>query len=199
MLAASSGLDGSVVGAVSFPQALAPLKKALAYAEMIISCKACTTTHSPIASWRQNTLYMITLLSSIACKFDELLRAVDTEATGLHETQSTKKMRIGAEWSSNTAHLHTGTPDCPMGFEMEFGAAEYRDLAFRGIKSEVFPPEEGKRTLVSMVVRLELRQRIIHAFQDLPGAKSAHDHVTDNPQCVKLTQSIWSTIHSLPE
>lgn len=185
--------------AQSVPMALALLKTALSEAEQILKCSSCTTPHSPIASWRQNTLFMITLLSSIACLFEEILHGVDAEASALHTSNQKKTMRMGQLWSVDTAHLHTGTPNCPMAFSIELEALEWRSLAFRSIKHEINGVDEGRNTLQSLVTRLERRQQTAHDGNGVIGQRASSVPLADNgAMCVQLTKSIWDTIQNLP-
>lgn len=105
------------------------------------------------------------LLTAIAERFHKALRAIDEEAARLEQAGLTKEYRMG-DMSVETLHLHTGELDCPMGFEIELAAEEWRKLAKKVIKAEVLGKGKAPNPLISLVEQMEQRQTEWHTVRD---------------------------------
>ncbi|KAI9727571.1 MAG: hypothetical protein M1828_006513 [Chrysothrix sp. TS-e1954] len=198
MYLAASNLGQTGIG-IGFPFALAQIKSANNTASDILFCDYCPR-HSDSA--RQNILLINTLLATIATTCDRILRDVDAEAARARATGEKKTFRMGDN-SPGLAHLHTGTLDCPLGFDIELGAQEWRSLAFRAIKGEVFDRGVPRMTLEKLCTQLEDRQRSWHEQHMAKGTlfgKTVLCHPNKTPEhtCLKLTQQIRGQIADFP-
>ena len=138
-------------------------------------------------------MFMITLLSALACGFDTILQEVDKEAARLTDIGQKKSFKMG-DANLEMAHLHTGGPDCPMNFDVELEATEWRKLAFRAIKAQIHGIRDDQLTLEGTLARLEFRQRVWHSELD---SQSIERHA-DDPQCTQLTRTIWKSLEDMP-
>ena len=145
-------------------------------------------------------MFMIALLSSLGCGFDKLLRDVDSEATRAGANGDKKFFRIGDD-SPQNRHLHTGTPDCPMKFDVQLDPKDWRKLAFQAIRTQVYDTSDGRLTLESLVNRLESRQRSWHAAADAELGMNAATDLIDKPDstCVQLTKNVRNMIDDMPD
>jgi hypothetical protein len=84
----------------------------------MIHCTKCPTeTFGAI----QNMQALNALLSAIAERFHKVLAGIDDEAVRLEQTQGKKAFRVGDN-SPENMHLHTGTLNCPMGYDLNLDA-----------------------------------------------------------------------------
>ena len=176
----------------TFPQSLGPIRFSLRKAEEILICSKC---HENRTQRQQNTLFMITLLTSLGCAFDKLLKDVDSEAQSLCAMGEKKLFTMG-DASPQFMHLHTGTRDCPMRFDVNMDAEDWRKMAFEAIKTQISNiGNDGGLTLSSMLDRFEERQRNWHAAAGVqPSEGSSHTDST----CVQLTKNVRKIIEGLP-
>ena len=74
-------------------------------------------------------------MKAVVERFNKVLIEVDREALRLEETGQKKPYRIG---DNNPAlqHLHTGTLDCPMGFNIEIEGKDWKKLVKTALKTE---------------------------------------------------------------
>ena len=176
----------------TFPQTLGPLRYALEKAQNVLECPKCNSDTGPR---RQNTNFIIIILSSLACGFDKLLRDVSTEATRLSASGERVSFRMGS-LSPQTAHLHTGGDDCPMNFKVDLEAEEWRRIAFRTIKSHIDRTSDDKLTLEGLVDRLEVRQRTWHSSME-SGAAQARTTGRELT-CIQLAHNVRIIIQDMP-
>lgn len=173
---------------VDFPFKLGPLKTALNKTDDLMHCEVCP---HQMHTLRENTLLVITLLNSIAASFDKLLRDVDAEAVELASRGLKKHLRIGLGLTPQNVHLHTGGPDCPMGMDVELAPQEWRSLAFRSIKDEVFHRGNRKTTLEGLLNQLVARQEAWHEASGKP-------HMGNSCACIHMTSAIRMSMDALP-
>ncbi|KAL9055311.1 MAG: hypothetical protein Q9162_003618 [Coniocarpon cinnabarinum] len=181
----------------TFPRSLGPLRHALQKTEEILHCAKCNG-ESRVAIKRQNTSFVLTLLGSLGCGFDRLLRDIDAEAQSCLQKGEKKAFELG-DRSAESAHLHTGSSDCPMRVEIELEASEWRDLAFRAVKTHVNDIGDGKLTLEGVINAMELRQRTWHAAAENISSSTANGgRDSQAASCVQLAQNVRVTIAEMP-
>ena len=174
-------------GGCSFPLPLPGLRKSMVIAEQVLACEQCPQDFS---SASQNLHMSCALLGTIANSFRQLLKGIDQEA-GFAEARGEKKEFRMGEMNAATMHLHTGTLDCPMGFNIELAAPDWRSLARRAVVTS-FNGYHGAKGLMDIVQRLEERQREWHYSSDVEHIGPLGDHhLTANdeceqPMCVKI-------------
>ncbi|USP74232.1 hypothetical protein yc1106_01506 [Curvularia clavata] len=141
-----------------FPQVVLPLRNAMSALADIISCSQCPK--DPFSAI-QNVQSIVSLMKAIVERFNKVLVEVDHEAARLEETGQKKSYRIG-DRNPALSHLHTGTLDCPMGFNIELEANEWRRLVKTALKTEVYGNGSNPQPLLELVKRSEMRQEIWH-------------------------------------
>ena len=59
--------------------------------------------------------------------------------------------------------LHTGTDDCPMGISVDFSGAEWRTLARKAVRKEIWGDDQGDAdTVVRVLGGMGVRQQAWH-------------------------------------
>lgn len=139
----------------SFPYTMGILTKASTVARDAIRCQRCPAVY---ATALQNLMLLCTLLPLIAHEYGKLLNHIDTRAS----KGDSISFRMG-ENSIDQIHLHTGTLDCPLSFEVEFSAAEWRAMARKAVRQRVIGSSSFDISVLGLIVELEDRQRSWHA------------------------------------
>lgn len=141
----------------SFPLTLGTLEKATALSREVVRCKECPKTH---VSALQNLMLLSTLLALIVYEYSRLLAHIDERAA----QEETITLRMGERASTETMHLHTGMPDCPMAFNLELSGAEWSKVARKAVKQAVVGSDLSTReSFTSVVDEMEHRQHGWHA------------------------------------
>jgi hypothetical protein len=142
------------VPSFSFPQVIVPLRKAMSAISDLIHCDLCPK--EPFTAI-QNVQSIVSLFKAVVERFNKVLIGVDNEASELESTGRKKPYRIG---DNNPAlfHLHTGTLDCPMGFNIELEAKDWRRIVKTALKTEVYGGGSNPRPLLDLVKESEGRQ-----------------------------------------
>jgi len=110
----------------------------------------------------QNIMLLTTLLTSITDCYRKLLTAIDTEAKRSADAGEKKKFRMGDN-SPEKMHLHTGTLDCPMGFDIDLDSHEWRTVARKVVKADVVGSgQPSPSTVLGLADMLEERQHRWH-------------------------------------
>ncbi|CAN9456838.1 unnamed protein product [Alternaria alternata] len=109
----------------------------------------------------QNVQSIVSVMKAVVERFNKVLIEVDREALRLEETGQKKPYRIG---DNNPAlqHLHTGTLDCPMGFNIEIEGKDWKKLVKTALKTEVYGGGSNPRPLLDLVKESEARQESWH-------------------------------------
>ena len=142
----------------AFPQIIVPLRKAMGAVADLIHCPQCPKeTFSAI----QNIQSIVSLLKAITERFAKVLYEIDTEAARLEACGEKKPYRIGDN-NPALAHMHTGTTDCPMGFNIDIEAKDWKRLAKTALRTEVFGNGSNPRSLLQLVDEAEARQKRWH-------------------------------------
>ncbi|EMD91749.1 hypothetical protein COCC4DRAFT_30331 [Bipolaris maydis ATCC 48331] len=141
-----------------FPQVVIPLRNAMSALANIINCPQCPKdSFSAI----QNVQSIVSLMKAIVQRFNSVLLEVDREAVRLEEAGQKKAYRIGDN-NPALSHLHTGTSDCPMGFNIELEPKDWRRLVKTALKTEVYGKGSNPRPLLDLVKKSEMRQEEWH-------------------------------------
>ena len=128
--------DLSALKDFAFPICLPQVRNALTVASVALKCPECPKTRATAVT---NFMQLTTLLQLIAERYDRVLRAINDESDRAEEARETKHFRVG-EHQTRRAHLHTGTADCPMGFNVELDPGEWRTLARKAVRQDVLGP-----------------------------------------------------------
>jgi hypothetical protein len=142
------------ITAFDFPQVVLPLRHAMSVLADIVSCPQCPK--EPFSAI-QNVQSIVSLMKAIVERFNRVLVEVDREAARLEEAGQKKPYRIGDN-NPALSHLHTGTPDCPMGFNIELEPKDWRRLVKTALKTEIYGNGSNARPLLDLVKESEMRQ-----------------------------------------
>lgn len=201
MYLATSSMTSPSPPNVSFPAALVPVRAALNTAADMLACSHCI---SEFESFRHNFLLVNTLLSTILSRIRRVFAELETETTRAKANGEKKKFRMG-EFSPETMHLHTGTPDCPMGFDVELEAGEWRSMLYRTVKGYIYEKGDGRRTLEGLIGELEARQMSMHAAhaahrQGVAEIHAEHEKIAQEGDftCVRLIKELRRMVACLP-
>lgn len=146
----------------TFPFVLPQIRAALATATEIMQCEYCPKEPG---SAMQNMFTMATLLNAIVDQIRKILVSIDEEAAAVEAAGGTKRFQMGDD-SSDTRHMHTGTPDCPARFPIELSGTEWRTLAKNVVKTQIVGRPEDPTTLLGVIERLKQRQTSWHANKE---------------------------------
>ena len=108
------------------------------------------------------------------------------------------------DMSVETLHLHTGGLDCPMGFEIELAAEEWRKLAKKVIKTEVLGKGKAPNPLINLVEQMEQRQKKWHTVGDYTerghmfgDCREAMPHNSREPVCLRMIGGVRMMIDGM--
>lgn len=184
----------------SFPLALPPIRLACNAAYGVLVCQQCPKDRNSAMS---NLMLLTTLLTSIVERYDRVLKQIDADAQQASSTGETIPFRMG-ENRPEYAHLHTGTFDCPMGFEVNLSPSEWQKLARKAIRADVLGPAPNGRQSISDIVDLfEQRQHQWHLRPEAENmrmqcAKLNGNHVVaGDAMCLRFIQVIRNHIQCL--
>lgn len=134
----------------SFPLTLGTLEKATTLSRDAVRCEECPKTH---VSALQNMMLLSTLLSLIVNEYSRLIAHIDERAA----QEETITLRMG-DVSPEKMHLHTGTANCPMGFNIELSSTEWCKIARKAVRQAVVGSDHSTRESFTGVIE-ELNQR----------------------------------------
>ncbi|KAI4211442.1 MAG: hypothetical protein LQ351_005744 [Letrouitia transgressa] len=177
----------------SFPSSLAPLLKAATVAREVVRCSWCPLEHNTAV---QNLMLLGTLLPLVAHEYGRLLDHIEEKA----KEGRTLTYRVGDRSPENLS-LHTGTEDCPMGFNIEFGGEEWATMARKVIRQEVHGISENSKSLSQVVDELEQRQQFWHslrgAFSTDEQPSCRQENHQDGQICMQLIKNVRHAIDRL--
>jgi hypothetical protein len=128
----------------------------------LIKCPLCPKeTFSAI----QNVQSVVALFKAVVERFNKVLLEIDREASSLEATGQKKPYRVGDN-NPALSHLHTGTLDCPMGFNIELEAKDWKRIVKTALKTEVYGGGSNARPLLDLVKESEERQEGWHNNRD---------------------------------
>ncbi|ORY13494.1 hypothetical protein BCR34DRAFT_264339 [Clohesyomyces aquaticus] len=181
----------------SFPAVIPKLRLAIMSASDIVRCDKCPA--DPFNAI-QNVLTLASLLSALAERYHKVLFEIESEAIRLEQAGKKKPFRVG---DNNPAlhHLHTGTLDCPMGFDVELEAGEWRRLAKKALKTEVLGGGSNLTPLTALLDQMEARQRRWHAEcghgeerERLFGKQRECEKPEEEAMCLKMINQVRTMI-----
>lgn len=143
--------------APSFPSSRGPLLKATSLCRAVVRCPMCPQDYP---SALQNLMLLTTLLPLVVHGYAKLLQHIHEQAA-----QGCAMMFRVGDSSQAAAHLHTGTPDCPMGFNIELDSDEWSAMARKVVKQDVYGNAQKVDCLLGVVEELEQRQHIWHVLR----------------------------------
>ncbi|KAF2030160.1 hypothetical protein EK21DRAFT_100723 [Setomelanomma holmii] len=158
------------VPSFAFPQVVIPLRKAMSVLSDLIHCLQCPKeSFSAI----QNVQSIVALCKAIVERFHKVLMKIDTEFDRLQRTGEKKPFRIGDN-SPENHHLHTGTLDCPMGFNIELEAKAWKGLAKAALRTEIYGNGSNPRPLLQLIKEAEERQKRWHEDEEYCTTERRH-------------------------
>jgi hypothetical protein len=171
--------DLQSVQSFAFPQIIIPLRQAMSNLSDLIHCPTCPK--DPFNAI-QNIQSVVSLFKAIVERFNKVLFEVDAEAERLEAAGQKKPYRIG---DNNPAlyHLHTGTLDCPMGFNIELEARDWQRIVKTALKTEMNGGGSNPRPLLDLLQEAETRQQKWHNDKEFwneerkqmfPGGRECH-------------------------
>ncbi len=178
----------------SFPLTSGNLKIATTTARDVLRCQICPKTYY---SAFQNISLLGTLLPLIIMEHSKLLGHIDERsASGASTT-----FRMGDQNPAHR-HLHTGTNDCPLGFDIEFSATEWRMTVRKAIRQQVHGVKPGDDSLDSLIDELEKRQHAWHNADYPPKlaghvAVCAQDEDQAERECLRVIRNLRRSIMAL--
>ena len=180
----------------SFPSSRGFLIKAISLAREVVRCPCCPVDYP---SALQNLMALTTLLPLVVHEYARLLRHIQDEVDrGCKITY-----RMG-DSSPSTLHLHTGTADCPMGFNVELDPEEWASIAKKVVRQDVFGSPGDSGYLMEVVEELEQRQEIWHLLQPYNAAlpdSTCHDQPPncsgEGSLCLQLIGQTRKTVAAL--
>ncbi len=183
----------------SFPLTLGLLSKSTTLARSVIHCQECIKTH---VSAFQNVMLLSTLLGLIINEFSRLLAHIQDRAA----KEELITLRLGEPSSPQTMHLHTGTPDCPMGTNVELDGAEWSAMARKAVKQAVLGSNNGDgKSLSEIVEQMAQRQHSWHTTSERRHYGGPHEDCTDMQRakaegdftCLHMLKSLSRGIRAL--
>ena len=147
----------------SFPYSMGALTKATTVAREALRCQRCPKMY---ALALQNLMSLCTLLPLIAHQYGKLLQYIDERSAKGRPIS----VRMG-EKALDQMHLHTGTADCPMAFDLDLSAKEWRAMSRKVVRRKVIGDVDSNNSLLGLIEELESRQRAWHANPILPEFK----------------------------
>ena len=148
----------------SFPYSLGLLKNAVRLGHDVVLCQICPTTYN---TGVQNVMLLGTLVQLISNEYAKLLKHIEQRSA--NEDRIT--FRFG-EQSSSLDSRHTGTPDCPMGINIDLSGEEWQRLARKAIRQGVVGGSNSADSLMALVDAMKERQQTLHQ-RYLPDTYSA--------------------------
>ncbi|KAI9738703.1 MAG: hypothetical protein M1834_008208 [Cirrosporium novae-zelandiae] len=157
----------------TFPSSLYGYRSASSTAANVLRCPQCP--QNPMTRL-QNVMLLGTLLPLIVYGYQQLLASIDREAS----SENPRSFRIGDSTPAHQ-HLHTGTPDCPLGLNIDLDPDDWRLLARKTIKKDILGNgnEDTQNGLLNLINEMEQRQRRWHS--EKPACMKKFWEA--NPQC----------------
>lgn len=162
--------------APSFPLTLSLLRSATTLACSVLHCRECIKSH---ASAYQNVMLLSTLLTLIVHEFSRLLTHIEHRGSQEGEIP----LRVGEPVrNEETMHLHTGRPDCPMGYTILLDGAEWSKMAREAVRDAV----QGKNEDGSVARLLEGLIQRQNEWHKCPEAERGAHGLPPSTECMNL-------------
>ncbi|KAJ4367381.1 hypothetical protein N0V83_006963 [Neocucurbitaria cava] len=162
--------DLQSVPSFAFPQVIIPLRKAMSNLSDLIHCPQCP---KEMFTAIQNIQSAVALFKALVERFNKVLIELDAEAERLQQTGQKKAYRVG---DNNPAlhHLHTGTLDCPMGFNIDLEAKDWTRIVKTALKTEIHGGGSNPRPLMDLLKEIEARQERWHNDKEFWSEERIH-------------------------
>lgn len=159
----------------SFPYSLGLLRNAVRLGHIVVRCQVCPKTYN---TGVQNVMLLGTLVQMILNEYAKLLKHIEQRST--NEDKIT--FRVG-EHSLSLDTRHTGTPDCPMGINIDLSGAEWHMLARKAIKQAAVGSSNSTDSLMALIDVMRGRQQSLHEryLPDTHIAGHEHNVIKDAP------------------
>ena len=172
----------------SFPYSLGLLKNAVRLGHGVVLCQICPTTYN---TGVQNAMLLGTLVQLILNEYAKLLKHIEQRAAN----EERIAFRFG-EQSTSLDSRHTGTPDCPMGINIDLSGEEWQMLARKAIRQGVLGRSNSADSLAALIDAMKERQKTLHQqyLSDTHStghgqnvARNAPDGGPANDVCLQIT------------
>lgn len=162
--------DLQSVPSFAFPQVVIPLRKAMSNLSDLIHCPQCP---KEMFTAIQNIHSAVAIFKALVERFNKVLIELDAEAERLQQTGQKKPYRVG---DNNPAlhHLHTGTLDCPMGFNIDLEAKDWKRIVKTALKTEIHGGGSNPRPLMDLLKEIEARQERWHNDKEFWSEERIH-------------------------
>ncbi|KAL9128949.1 MAG: hypothetical protein Q9217_002465 [Psora testacea] len=151
----------------SFPYSLVLLKQATNKGRDVLQCEVCPKAYNTAL---QNSMMLGTLIHLVISEYAKLLKHIDERS----EKEDKIVFRMAEYYASERAHLHTGAVDCPMAISIDLCGAEWRALARKGVRKEIYGAEPGDHCLALILDGMRDRQIKWHGV--LLDETRLHEH-----------------------
>lgn len=173
---------------ISFPSSLRCLRDALHTSKSCIDCQVCPAQYLTAT---QNSQLLGTLLLCISERYNRILKAIASDTTAAEEAGQMKTLHIGSFGSTRPRHEIVGGIDSDEPLVLELPPLEWKKLAKRVVKAEIYGTCDASRaSFMSVLTSLEHRQAHWHTMEptaDCPTPNrrrhDMHDH-NNNPMCL---------------
>ena len=172
----------------SFPYSMGLLRNAVRLGHTVVRCQICPKTYN---TGVQNVMLLGTLVQMISNEYSKLLKHIEQRSA--NEDKITFRM---GEHSLSWDSRHTGTPDCPMGINIDLSGAEWQMLARKAVRQGVLGSSNGTDSLMALIDAMRERQQSLHegycpdrqiAGHEHNVTKNAHDGGLANDVCLTVT------------
>lgn len=154
--------------AYPFPSSLHPLREAITAAAEVLQCSECPTRFLTAI---QNTQLTGTLLVSIAERFSKILLSITAEAERAERDGEKKSLPLSS-LNTSTTHLHPqALGSCITAFSISLTPEEWRALAKKVVRAEVYGPHDGNLCCANFWALTEQmldRQKKWHGNKEIP-------------------------------
>jgi hypothetical protein len=181
-----------------FPYVLPTLRSALSTTTNVLMCEQCP---KQTMTALQNVMLLATLLTTITDGYRSLIWAINAEANRAKETGEMKKFRMGDN-APERMHMHTGTIDCPMGFDIELDGDEWRKLARKVVKADLEGSQSGSAGILGLADMLAERQIRWHSKPVMEQNRScymneARERKDGDFSCLKMVDMVKRQVEGL--
>ena len=152
----------------SFPYSMGLLRNAVRLGHTVVRCQICPRSYN---TGVQNVMLLGTLVQMISNEYFKLIKHIGQRSA--NEDKIT--FRVGEHslpWDSR----HTGTPDCPMGINIDLSGAEWQMLARKAVRQEVLGSSNGTNSLMALIDAMRERQQSLHEGYCPERHIAGHEH-----------------------
>ena len=173
---------------LSFPYSMGILKSAAKLGQKVVLCQNCSLTFNTAL---QNATLLDTLVQMIINEYAKLLKHIDERAA----REEKIAFRLG-ERGTELDSRHTGGPDCPMAIDIDLDGQEWRTLAKKAVRQELFGDGGGEESLSSLVQSMRDRQISWHGNFSKEQCPSGHN-VMEHDRSKERVEQICIRVHMI--